>query len=207
MSVEALMPLNLAYLIEVAIVVNLSYLELNTYKFRHEMKELADRFLRQYKDEKISGISDELLKPEWGYLEGFHTGANKDAWEHKLKRGSYEWFIFDGKDKIIARGILVGNIIALLICTYYANHTIESPFGGYNWVWGIYCGLLALSIFYPLFLMWLIRSCREYAFGASVAEYLDGNIALPTSGRMYDLSQEVLNKITATSTLVNNKSK
>ncbi|KAF3978197.1 MAG: hypothetical protein HFP77_03170 [Methylococcales symbiont of Iophon sp. n. MRB-2018] len=201
MSVEALMPLNLAYLIEVAIVVNLSYLELNTYKFHHKMKELADRFLRQYKKEEIDGISSDLLNPELGYLKGFHNGDDKDAWEHKFKRFFYRWFIFNGVDKIIARVVLVGNIITLLMCTYYAGHTIESIFEGCNWVWEISCGLLALSIFFPLFLMWLIKSCKKYALGSSVAEDLDGN-GLPTAGRMYDLSQKVLAKITVTSTLV-----
>ncbi|ORU91449.1 MAG: hypothetical protein A6F72_02600 [Cycloclasticus sp. symbiont of Poecilosclerida sp. N] len=205
MAGASITPLNLAYMIEISFVINLSYHELKTYKFRDEMKERADGLLEQYQDMWVGDDDDIFLaNPEWGYLEKFHTGADKAAWDNKCRRFFYHHLIFNGNDRLIVKGLLVTDVIILFICTYFADHIVVNIGDGLDgFLWGLSYLFLAGSIIVPSALMWLIRVCRRYAFG-SLEEDCGGSIGQPTSGRMYDLGQSVLKKVKKLSAIVLN---
>lgn len=209
MAGAVITPLNLAYLIEISFVINLSYHELNTYKFRDEMKERADRLLNQYRGMWIRSDGDDkedtsLVSPEWEHLENFHTGSDKTGWDNKFRRFFYHHLIFNGKDRYIVKGILIADVIILFICTYFANHTIDDIHAGYDgFFWFSSYIFLTSSIIIPGAFMLLTRACRRYAFG-SLEEDCDGIKEQPTSGRMHDLSQLVLNKVKKLSTIALN---
>jgi len=183
--------LNLAYLAEVSFVANLAYFEFETYKLRDKLKEEADRIEKLYFSENsensklFNGSNDDclvLLEPEWGMLKQFDK-AKKGSWDSGVIHWNYKKFVLSKLDRWIVGLILFSDALILAFITasaglgfYATEHYI---------VWWVLFGLLFLSCIIPALLIWLVESCKKYAFGNN------------NNGRIYVLGQNFMKKIKA----------
>ncbi|MES9857638.1 MAG: hypothetical protein ABW166_13690 [Sedimenticola sp.] len=185
--------LNLSYLIEISLVINLAYHELKTFRLRDNVRMLGSTMKDRYKDMMTAGTEEFVI--EYSQLISFHTGEDRDAWRGNRCRPFYHHLIFKGGDRLIIRGVLCLIVAMLLFNTAFATAPIDSPFSlthdPFSTIWSIQFFLLATSIFIPSFFMIMVRSCYRYIFGGvpeTPAELIG------SKGRMRDLEQAILKK-------------
>jgi len=191
-------PLSLAYLIEISFVLNLAYHELKTFTLRDGIRDRAREIEKEF-DCMWDKNTEGLMNPELKYLQEFHTGKDRNAWEGKWRCSFYKWLIRSSVDRWVVRGFMVLDVVILFACTLNANVAIPSWSHYVNILFGIsFLGcfvLLTITIVVPTLFMVLIRLCRKYALGFIEEEPFnqEDNTAV-NKGRVNELSQQVLAK-------------
>ncbi|MCK4841942.1 MAG: hypothetical protein KAT04_08670 [Methylococcales bacterium] len=174
---------------EISFVANLAYFELKTYKLRDQLKAESDRIEKLYisdDQESSSEISDNgklLLEPEWGRLKNFDK-VEEGAWDTKCIHWLYKYFIFTGADRKIVGLIMIS--VALLLIAFTASIGMSVDALKHHSLWWLCFWILSLSCLVPALLIWLVQSCKKYAFGGKSKK-----------GRVYSLGQAFMKKLMA----------
>lgn len=78
---ESISLLKLAYLIEISVVLNLTYREIKYSQTGKKLLVELERVMKELKKKEIDRKSEDVY-PEYDKLQKIYHGKNKDAWQH-----------------------------------------------------------------------------------------------------------------------------
>jgi hypothetical protein len=155
--------IHLAYLIEISIVLNLTYREIKYVqtgeKLLREIAEIEAEFQRN----EIDINSD--IHPESKFLKSIFEGVDREAWQgHNRLRKFYKNFLKKGQSKKVVTALIICDLFLLvafsLIDRYDFFQLNQNAI-----IWN--CGYIFLisSLIIPLYFTYRAICCYEYLFG------------------------------------------
>lgn len=145
--------LSLAYLIEISVVLNLTYREI---KYAQTGEKLLGELARVKKELKKKEIdrNPTLYNPEYEYLKNIFDGKDKKAWQgHNTIRRFYRKFLLSHNSQKIVTGLLLYNIAFLSFITLMNYILVINSLKNYIWIFGYIT--LIISILAPLVFMYV----------------------------------------------------
>ena len=161
--------LSLAYLIEISVVLNLTYREIKYAQVAEKLLGELARVKEEWKRKEIEKEIDRnpnLYNPEYEYLKNIFDGKDKKAWQdHNIIRRFYRRFLLSHNSHKIVTVLLLYNIAFLLFITLMNYILVINSLKNYIWFFGYIT--LIISISTPLVFMWLGGWCYRYLFGTN----------------------------------------
>jgi hypothetical protein len=162
---ESVHLIKLAYLIEISVVLNLTYREIKYSQTGAKLISALDKVMNDLRKKEID-IESEFYDPEYTYLVNIYEGNDKEAWQgHNLIRKFYRKFLKNGYSIHIVTACLLFNVFFLSVITLLDH--INLPINIKNNIWTFGYIALNITIFIPLFFMCFSGICYKYLFGNS----------------------------------------